>query len=80
MKKLYDAETGLTCTGTSTDSGPQPGKVSCHITVDNKMTSLKYNGETVQFTGGDGSDWTKTKRFSFFPVAGGKIEVGAMEY
>ena len=40
--------------------------VVCNFTVDNVVDSVKYNGQTLDFTG-DGNNWNKSKTFTFDP-------------
>jgi len=48
--------------------------ISCVMTIDNVVDSIKYAGQEVSVTG-NLQDWSKTKTFSFTPVPGAALEI-----
>jgi len=53
--------------------------VKCHLTVDNHLTHLKYNGKSISTDRGDWGEWTSTKEFSFNADDGAYLEIWAEE-
>jgi len=57
---------------------PVKEPVTCTMTLDNVLTHISYNGESLS-TSGDWSSWKSVKTFSFVPVSGAYLEIGGYE-
>jgi len=53
------------------DQGP---KITCSLTIDNTLVSVKYNGAPVAIDG-DKGNWNADKHISFHATEGGDLEV-----
>jgi len=56
-----------------------PKTVTCRMTIDNRLTQLRYNGQSVATTSGDWKMWTVPKVFSFVSIEGAALEIGGYE-
>merc|ERR1712223_1738924 len=56
-----------------------PKTVTCRMTIDNRLTQLRYNGQDVATTSGAWTMWTKPKVFSFVSIQGAALEIGGYE-
>merc|ERR1711935_1187364 len=50
------------------------GSVTCKLTIDNSLNTVKYNGQQVQVNGNKGN-WNQDKTISFKTVSNGVLEV-----
>jgi hypothetical protein len=54
---------------------PEVPEVTCRMTIDNRVTSIRYNGEDIEIQSGNMGMWGQAKIFSYTPVNNGVLEI-----
>ena len=56
-----------------------PAQVTCKLTVDNYVGTVKYNNVVLTATSGDPNNWGSTKIYTFTEVSGARLDVQGRE-
>lgn len=56
-----------------------PAQVTCKLTVDNYVGTVKYNNVVLTATSGDPNNWGSTKIYTFTTVSGARLDVQGRE-